>query len=74
MYRVGILIISDKGSTGREDRSGQQIQDLLGQGYQLEYYEVIPDEKEEIVKRLIHACDVLSSTCCCTPGHWIFQS
>ena len=75
MYRVGILVMSDKGSRGeRDDRSGQQIQDLLGQGYLLEYYEVIPDEKEEIVKRLIHACDVLSLNLLLTSGGTGFSS
>ena len=58
MYRVGILIMSDKGSKGeREDRSGQQIRDLLGDEYKVDYYEIIPDEKEIIKDRLIKACD-----------------
>ncbi len=58
MYRVGILIMSDKGSKGeREDRSGQQIRDLLGDQYNVDYYEIIPDEKEIIKDRLIKACD-----------------
>ncbi|MEN6327404.1 MAG: MogA/MoaB family molybdenum cofactor biosynthesis protein [Syntrophomonas sp.] len=58
MYRVGILIMSDKGSKGeREDRSGQQIRDLLGDEYKVDYYEIIPDEKEIIKDRLTKACD-----------------
>lgn len=61
MYRAGILIMSDKGSRGeREDRSGREIMDMLaGSGYQFEYYEIIPDEREVIEARLIHACDQL---------------
>ncbi len=60
MYKVGILILSDKGSRGeREDLSGEQIRQLLGPEFQVEYYQVIPDEKELIIEQLKHACDNL---------------
>lgn len=66
---MGILTISDKGARGeREDRSGQQIKELLGSGYQFEYYNVVPDEKEEIVKELIYACDTLALNLLLTSG------
>lgn len=69
MYRVGILIVSDKGSRGeREDRSGQQIQDMLGPEYCFEHYKIIPDEKEEIIKQLSYACDELSLDLLLTSG------
>ncbi len=59
MYRTGILILSDKGSRGeREDLSGQQIREILGdKDYQFCYYEIIPDEKEQIKEQLIMLCD-----------------
>lgn len=69
MYRTGILILSDKGARGeREDLSGQQIKDSLGEVYQVEYYEIIPDEKDIIKNRLIHASDVLELDLLLTSG------
>ncbi len=61
MYKAGILIMSDKGSRGeREDRSGGEIMEILGgSGFQFVYYEIIPDERDIIVEKLIHACDQL---------------
>ncbi len=75
MYRTGILIMSDKGSRGeREDRSGEQIKDLLGDQHELEYYEIIPDEKDLIVEKLIYACDELSLDLVLTSGGTGFSS
>ncbi|HRY12038.1 MAG TPA: MogA/MoaB family molybdenum cofactor biosynthesis protein [Syntrophomonadaceae bacterium] len=61
MYKAGILIMSDKGSRGeREDRSGREIMDMLGSGgFRFDYYEIVPDERDIIVEKLIHACDQL---------------
>ena len=61
MFKAGILIMSDKGSRGeREDRSGREIQDMLADsGFQFDYYEIIPDERDIIIEKLIHACDQL---------------
>lgn len=75
MYRVGILIMSDKGSKGeREDRSGQQIRDLLGDDYKVDYYEIIPDEKEIIKDRLIKAGDDMRLNLLLTSGGTGFSS
>jgi hypothetical protein len=61
MYRTGILIMSDKGAAGeREDRSGEQILQILGPDYSLEYYQIIPDEKHIIVEQMKYACDQLA--------------
>lgn len=58
MYRTGILVLSDKGSRGeRIDMSGEQIRQVLGESYQIEYYRVIPDEKDLISRHIIEACD-----------------
>lgn len=69
MYRTGILILSDKGARGeREDLSGEQIRKSLGQLYQVEYYQVIADEKGLIIESLIHACDQLRLDLLLTSG------
>lgn len=69
MYKTGILILSDKGSRGeREDLSGQQIRESLGANFQVEYYQIIPDEKELIIERLKHVCDQLQLDLLLTSG------
>jgi len=59
MFSVGILTISDKGSRGeREDLSGQEIRRIIsGLPASVEAYEVIPDEEERIVHKLIDYVD-----------------
>ncbi|QGT98760.1 Molybdopterin adenylyltransferase [Candidatus Syntrophocurvum alkaliphilum] len=55
MFRVGILVMSDKGSQGeREDLSGKEIIEILKQQniYTIEKYEIIPDEQDIISDRL----------------------
>ena len=54
MIKVGILTLSDKGSKGeREDLSGKILKDLSKvEGWKVIKYEIIPDEKEQIVKIL----------------------
>ncbi len=48
--------MSDKGAAGeREDRSGEQIKEMLGPDYVCKYYEVIPDEKD-IINRKDEIC------------------
>ena len=69
MYKTGILILSDKGSRGeREDLSGEQIRQLLGANFCVEYYQVIPDDKELIIEHLKQACDQLSLDLLLTSG------
>lgn len=53
-FRAGILTISDKGARGqREDTSGQAIRELLASlDAAVERYEVVPDQGEEIARRL----------------------
>jgi len=54
MFKVGILTLSDKGSKGeREDLSGKALKEFSkNEGWQVIKYEIIPDEKEEIIKVL----------------------
>lgn len=69
MYNVGILILSDKGARGeREDLSGKQIEESLGQGYKVAYYKMIADEKEQIKEELCHICDVVGVDVVLTSG------
>lgn len=76
MYKTGILIMSDKGSRGeREDGSGQQIRKMLAdQGFQFDYYDIIPDEEEIIKEKLIYACDQLELDIVFTSGGTGFSS
>jgi molybdenum cofactor synthesis domain-containing protein len=55
MIKVAVITVSDKGSRGeREDESGPAIQELLKRiDAGVEYYEVVPDEKELIKAKLI---------------------
>jgi molybdopterin adenylyltransferase len=59
MFSVGILTLSDKGSRGeREDLSGQEIRQVISRlPAKVEAYEVIPDEEEMIVQKLIDYVD-----------------
>ncbi len=54
MVNIGILTISDKGSSGeREDKSGPVIREAVtAAGFAVAKYEVVPDEKETIAARL----------------------
>ncbi len=59
MFSMGILTISDKGSRGeREDLSGPEIRRLLAAlPARVEAYEVIPDEEEIIIQKLLEYVD-----------------
>lgn len=60
MVTVGIIVMSDKGSKGeREDLSGKEIERMIiGLPSTVEAYEIIPDETDIIVKKLIEYADV----------------
>ena len=70
MFTVGILTISDKGSIGeRQDESGPLIGDLLSKtGAQIAQYEIVPDEKEAILEKLIDWADTLEMDLILTNG------
>lgn len=55
MITAAVLTISDKGFKGRRvDESGPFIKDMLKEaGFEVKYYEVLPDEKSLIKKALI---------------------
>jgi len=70
MIKVGILTISDKGSRGeREDLSGKTIKDIIVRiEGTVEYYKIIPDEKEIIKEELIKTVDKLHLDLILTTG------
>jgi len=55
MITVAVLTLSDKGSKGeRDDFAGPLIREMItGMGATVEYYEVIPDEKDLIKEKLM---------------------
>ena len=59
MFKVAILTISDRGSKGeREDSSGPLIKEMIKDlPAEVIHYEIIPDEKEKIIKALKKSTD-----------------
>ncbi len=54
MITVAVLTLSDKGSRGeRADRSGPLIADIIKDIGKVSYYDVLPDERELIKKKLL---------------------
>lgn len=70
MMRVGVITISDRGYRGeREDTSGEVIQQMVqGVGAEVAFSTVIPDEKDEIKKVLLHGVDELELDLILTTG------
>ncbi len=70
MFKVVILTISDRGSKGeREDSSGPLIQEMVKNlPAEIIHYEVIPDEKEQIVGALKRSSDELNADLILTTG------
>jgi molybdenum cofactor synthesis domain-containing protein len=59
MFTIGILAISDKGSRGeRQDKSGEAIREMLsGIDVRVTNYDIVPDEKNSIVDKLVNWAD-----------------
>jgi molybdopterin adenylyltransferase len=59
MFTAGILTISDKGWSGeRQDKSGEVIREILSSmDVRVVNYDIIPDEKELIVEKLVKWVD-----------------
>jgi len=59
MFTVGVLTISDKGASGeRQDKSGEVIREIIpSMDARIVNYDVIPDEKELIVAKLVKWVD-----------------
>ena len=59
MFTVGILTISDRGSRGeRQDKSGEAIREILsGTDVSVLNYDMVPDEKDLIMEKLVKWAD-----------------
>jgi molybdopterin adenylyltransferase len=70
MFKVAILTISDRGSKGeREDSSGPLIREMVKNlPAEVIHYEIIPDEKEQIVASLKRSADQLKADLILTTG------
>ena len=70
MFKVAILTLSDKGSTGeREDASGPLIREMIKDlPAEIIHYEIIPDEKKKIVDALKKCVDQLKADLVLTTG------
>ena len=70
MFKVGILTISDKASKNeRVDESGKVMGEIVKDvGYDVNYYNIIPDEIEDIKAELIKCSDELKCDLLLTTG------
>jgi molybdopterin adenylyltransferase len=70
MIKTAIVTISDKGSRAeRVDGTGPAIRaELEGKGYSVEYYNMIPDEQDQIEKELKYLCDEMKIELILTNG------
>lgn len=61
MYTLGIITSSDKGYAGeREDGSGKVIKEIAeANGFKVESYAIVPDEKEMLKEQFIKMSDEL---------------
>ncbi len=68
-YKLGIITVSDKGAKGeREDESGKVIREKLLPLAEVVDYQIVPDEKEEIEKAILHQVDKLKVDLLLTTG------
>ncbi len=69
-FSFAVLTMSDKGSRGeRQDTSGQYLQDKLSEeGYLLQSYQVVPDDRKTIIEALITLVDVQKIALIVTTG------
>lgn len=70
MIKAAVLTMSDKGSRGeREDLTGPAIIQIIKEnGFSVDYYKVIPDDFNTIVKELTYLSDVLKVELVLTNG------
>jgi len=59
VFTVGILTISDKGSRGeRQDKSGEAVRQIISRlDVSIPNYDIVPDERELIVQKLVKWAD-----------------
>lgn len=59
MIRTAIITLSDKGAAGeREDESGKVVREMVASvGASVEHYEILPDDKDRIIRTLSSLAD-----------------
>ncbi len=69
-YKVAILTISDKCSRGeREDETGKIIKETINShAWDIIKYEIVPDDTDKIIQRLLEYCDTLKADIVFTNG------
>lgn len=70
MYTAAVITVSDKGSQGlREDTGGPLVRAMLEEaGHQVVYTAIVPDERDQIERELIHCADALDIALVMTTG------
>lgn len=70
VIKTAILTVSDKGSRGeRQDGTGPALEkELDAAKYEISYYKIVPDEKQQIESELIYICDNLNLDLVLTNG------
>ncbi|EAH4571127.1 molybdopterin adenylyltransferase [Campylobacter sp. 2352 PW] len=72
MVKIGILVLSDRASSGvYEDKSGVEIEKILDSYIKNEksfYYELIPDEYDLIIEKLAYLADEIKCDLIFTTG------
>lgn len=76
LLRVAIITVSDKGHRGeREDRSGKYVMQYFKEkGWEIADYEIVPDEKDMISKKLKDISDNEKADLILTTGGTGFSS
>lgn len=76
MFKVGIIISSDKGYEGtREDKSGELIKQMVeGKSYTVERKIIVPDEEDKLIEEMIYMTDELNVDLILTTGGTGFSS
>ena len=69
-YKAAVITISDKGSRGeRQDTSGPALVRMLTEaGYAVVHTAIVPDEKDQICRELLHCADGLGCELVLTTG------
>jgi molybdopterin adenylyltransferase len=70
MYQAGVITVSDKGFAGeRTDTGGPLVAEILrAAGFEVGHTALVPDEREQIERALIHAADDLDLALVVTTG------
>jgi len=70
VFRVGIIVASDKGAKGeRIDQSGKLIAEIMTEnGYKIEKTVILPDDRQVLAQEMIDMCDKLKLDLILTSG------